>query len=64
MVTVINRAIILPIVAGIALIIKLLTGVELDQHAQDILADCVLALVTLIGVFIKPKKHVRKEKKI
>lgn len=64
MVTVINRAIIVPIVAGIALILKLLFGLELDQHAQDVLADAVLALITLIGVFVHPKKKTIKDKKI
>jgi uncharacterized membrane protein len=64
MITVINRAIILPIVAGIALIIKLVFGLELDQHQQDILADAILALVTLIGVFVHPKKKTVKKKQI
>jgi uncharacterized membrane protein len=64
MVTVINRAIIVPIIAGIALILKLLTGVELDQHAQDIFTDCVLAVVTLIGVCMHPKKKTIKKKQV
>lgn len=64
MVTVINRAIIVPIVAGIALILKLLFGLELDQRAQDVLADCLLAIITLIGVFVHPKKKTIKDKKI
>jgi uncharacterized membrane protein len=64
MITVINRAIILPIIAGIALIIKLIFGLEIDQHAQDVLADAVLAIVSVIGIFMQPKKKTIKKKQI
>ena len=64
MITVINRAIILPIIAGIALIIKLIFGLEIDQHSQDVLADAVLAIVSVIGIFMHPKKKTIKKKQI
>lgn len=62
MFTAINRAIILPIVAGIALIVKIVTGVELSQEYQDILTDAVLAIVALAGIFIRPKKEETKKR--
>lgn len=64
MVTVINRAIIVPIIAGIALIIKLLFGLEIDQHSQDVLADAVLAIISVVGIFMHPKKKTIKDRKI
>jgi uncharacterized membrane protein len=64
MVTVINRAIILPIIAGIALVIKLIFGLEIDQHAQDVLADAVLAIISVIGIFMQPKKKTIKKKQV
>jgi uncharacterized membrane protein len=64
MVTVINKAIIIPIVALIALILKSAFGVELGTEAQDIIADGILGIITLVGIFLHPKKKTVKDKKI
>ena len=62
MVTVINRAIILPIVALIVLIIKSAFGVELGTEAQDIIADGILGIITLVGILLHPKKKKTKKR--
>ena len=62
--TVLNKAIIIPIVALIALIIKSAFGVELGTEAQDVIADGILGIITLVGIFLHPKKKTVKDKKI
>lgn len=64
MVTVINRAIILPIVALIVLIIKSAFGVELGTEAQDIIADGILGIITLVGILLHPKKKKAKKRAV
>ena len=64
MVTVINKAIIIPIVALIALIIKAVFGVELGTEALDVIADGILGIITLVGILTHPKKKTIKKKQI
>lgn len=51
-----NKAIILPLVTGVALLIKTIFGFEIGTEDQNAYADMVLAGVTLYGVFKDPKK--------
>lgn len=51
-----NRKLLLPIVALICLLSKELGGVEFDNQQIDILIEGILAIATLIGIFMNPKK--------
>jgi hypothetical protein len=51
-----NRKILLPVVALICLLTKELIGVEFDNAQIDILTEGVLAIATLTGIFMNPKK--------
>lgn len=51
-----NKQVILPIIAVIALAIKNIAGVQMDDHAQNLIADLILSIVSLYGVFVEPKK--------
>ena len=52
----INKAIILPILAGVALIGKKAFGIETPDAELDVFADMLLGIVTLSGIFMRPKK--------
>ena len=47
-----TKALITPIVALLALIVKMVFGVELTPEQQSVMADGFLALVTVIGLFL------------
>ena len=51
-----NRKILLPIAALICLLAKELGGVELDNQQVDVLIEGILAIATLVGIFMTPKK--------
>jgi uncharacterized membrane protein len=52
----INKAIILPVLAGVALIGKKLFGIEVSDAELNVLTDAILGAVTLVGIFMKPNK--------
>ncbi len=51
-----NRKLLIPIVALIALMVKEFTGTELGEQQIDIIVEGVLAIATLSGIFMTPKK--------
>ena len=51
-----NRKLILPIVALIALSVKQIGGIELEQEQIDVIVEGILAIATLSGIFMNPKK--------
>ena len=52
----VNKKLITPIVALIALLAKQVFGFELDNAGVDALTDGVLAIITLVGIFMHPTK--------
>lgn len=56
----VNKAIILPIICAILLIIKQITGYEFQNLDVEALTDAVLAVITLIGIVMHPTKKVEK----
>lgn len=51
-----NKAIIAPVIALIALFAKKAFGYDLTQPELDIIVDGVLAFTALIGIFMEPNK--------
>lgn len=51
-----NKALLIPIVAFIAYIIKQTTGVTIDNEAIDLGAEVILSMIALFGLFMDPKK--------
>ncbi len=51
-----NKALLAPIVALFLLILKQSLGIEFDDNTMNVITDGILALVTLIGIFMHPKK--------
>lgn len=51
-----NKNLITPIVALIALLAKQVFGFELSNAAADALTDGILAIITLVGIFMSPTK--------
>jgi hypothetical protein len=50
----INKAIIVPILTTVALLIKLATGYQIPQEAVDSAVDILLQLISLAGIFMHP----------
>jgi uncharacterized membrane protein len=55
-----RKSIIYPIVALVALLIKLLFGIELRDEEVDAIIEGVLAIIITIGIFTNPKKKLDK----
>lgn len=51
-----NKALLIPIVALLALTVKHLFNVELSQSEMDTIVEGTLAVLTLVGMFMHPKK--------
>lgn len=51
-----NKALIIPVIALLALIVKHAFGFEIPQGEIDAIADGVLAVLTLVGIFLHPTK--------
>jgi len=51
----INKQIIAPLAAGVFLFIKQVFGIEVGTAEQDVYVDAILAGITLVGIFMKPK---------
>lgn len=51
-----NKAVILPLIAGAALLIKTITGFEIGSEDQNTYADMVLAGIMIYGIFKNPSK--------
>jgi uncharacterized membrane protein len=51
-----NKQLLIPIVALTALVLKHTFNYEMPQAEMDTIADGILALVTLVGIFMKPNK--------
>lgn len=52
-----NKTLIIPIVALFALVIKHSFGFEVPQEELDVIADGVLSITTMIGIFMHPVKQ-------
>lgn len=52
-----NKALIVPIIALFALVIKHAFGYTLPQEAIDVITDSVLSITTLIGILMHPVKQ-------
>lgn len=51
-----NKAIIVPILSAVALIVKKACGYEIGSDEINILADGVLAAIAFVGILMNPKK--------
>jgi uncharacterized membrane protein len=54
-----RKSTIYPIIALVALLIKLTFGIELRDEEVDVIIEGILAIAILVGIFSNPK---RKEK--
>lgn len=54
----VNKALLIPIVSFVALIVKNSTGYELNNEAVNLAVDAILAINTIIGIFLEPKRKV------
>jgi multisubunit Na+/H+ antiporter MnhF subunit len=52
----INKAIILPIVAVLFMMLKVVSGFEISDAAVDMTTDAILSIIALIGIFTHPVK--------
>jgi uncharacterized membrane protein len=52
----VNRNIIIPTVALLALVVKQISGVELDNVQIDIIVEGILGVAAIIGIFTNPKR--------
>lgn len=52
-----NKALIIPVVALIALFVKHSFGIAIPQEELDIIADGILSIASLIGIFMHPVKQ-------
>lgn len=52
----INKAIILPIIAGLMLVVSHITDEPITDMDAQTLTDAILAIIALVGVFISPTK--------
>jgi uncharacterized membrane protein len=52
-----NKALIIPVLALFALIIKQGFGYTIPQDALDVIANGILSIVTLVGIFMHPVKQ-------
>ena len=51
-----NKALIYPIIALVALLVKLLFNIELRDEEVDIIIEGILAVAIMVGIFTNPKK--------
>jgi uncharacterized membrane protein len=51
-----NKAIILPLISGAALLIKTIFGFEIGTEDQDTYANMILAAIAIYGIFKDPKQ--------
>lgn len=52
-----NRKLLLPIVALIALMVKEIGGIELSDAQINVLVEGILGVAAFIGLFMNPKKQ-------
>ncbi len=52
-----NKALIYPIIALVALLVKLLFNIELRDEEVDIIIEGILAVAIMVGIFTNPKKN-------
>lgn len=51
-----NKALILPIVSLVAIVVKQITGYDFDDATINTITDAILSVIVLIGIFMHPKK--------
>ncbi len=51
-----NRKILFPTVALIALLVKQISGIELDNVQIDVIVEGILGVSAIVGIFMNPKK--------
>lgn len=52
----VNRNLIIPIAALIALYCKSVAGIDIPDDTANIITDAALSILALIGIFTNPKK--------
>ncbi len=57
----INKALLVPLLSAIALFVKQAFGYEIPNDYVNIGADVILAIITVIGMFMNPKKKKTEE---
>lgn len=59
--TKINKALLLPLLAAIALFVKQVWGFPIEDEYIDLAAEVIMYIVMIVGIFMNPKKK-KKEK--
>lgn len=54
----INKALLVPVIALIALLIKQVAHIEIGHEQMDVIIDGILAVITLVGMVMQPHKTV------
>lgn len=57
----INKGILLPLLSAIALFVKQVWGIELNDEQINMYADLILYAIMFIGLFIQPRKEKKKD---
>jgi uncharacterized membrane protein len=52
-----NRALIYPIIALVALLVKLVFNIELRDEQIDVIIEAILSIAILTGFWMNPKKQ-------
>lgn len=52
----INKKILVPVLSATALVVKYMVGYEIPDAAIDLTSDLIMGGITLLGIFMNPKK--------
>lgn len=55
----VNKAILVPVLSAVALLAKFVIGYEIPDVAVDLGADVIMGIISLIGIFMNPKKEAK-----
>jgi hypothetical protein len=52
-----NKALLIPVISALAVVVKHATGYEVPGELTNAIADLTLAGIAIAGIFMKPKKE-------
>ncbi len=50
-----NKALILPLVSLLCLLVKQFTGYQFDDKTVDVITDATVSVLVIVGMFMHPK---------
>ena len=55
----VNKAILVPVLSAVALLVKFVIGYEIPDVAVDLGSDIIMGIISLVGIFMNPKKEAK-----